>query len=129
MWLIVGGVLGALGVTLGAFGAHGLPKWLADHGRSVDEVTVAVSAFETAVRYQMYHALALVVIGALARQAPARWWDVAAALFVVGVLVFSGFLYAWVMTQVKTFALIVPLGGLAMIAGWIALIVAALKSR
>jgi uncharacterized membrane protein YgdD (TMEM256/DUF423 family) len=127
--LIVGGVFGALGVTLGAFGAHGLPDWLAAHGRSEEDVARAVAAFETAVRYQMYHALALLLVGVLARQTSGRLWDVAAALFVVGIVIFSGFLYVWVLTQVKVFAMIVPVGGLAMIAGWITLIFAAIKSR
>jgi uncharacterized membrane protein YgdD (TMEM256/DUF423 family) len=128
-WIIIGGIFGALGVTFGAFGAHALPGWLEAHGRSGEELTKAIASFETAARYQMYHALALVLVGLLARQMPSRLWDVAAVLFIVGVLVFSGMLYAWVLTSVKTFAMIVPLGGLAMIAGWVVLTIAAWKAN
>jgi uncharacterized membrane protein YgdD (TMEM256/DUF423 family) len=59
-WLAAGGILGALGVTLGAFGAHGLDDYLTDTGQAAN--------YETAVRYQMYHALALVLVGVLAER-------------------------------------------------------------
>ncbi|HEX4128397.1 MAG TPA: DUF423 domain-containing protein [Pirellulales bacterium] len=128
IWLLIGSLLAALGVAIGAFGAHALPGWLEARGRSAEDITRALATFETAVRYQMYHALALVLLGLLARQLPDRAWSVAGVLFLVGVAIFSGMLYAWVLTQAKTFAMIVPLGGLAFIAGWLAMAVAAWRA-
>lgn len=80
-----------------------------------------VATWETAAHYHQLHALALIVIGALPSVRGKEW---AARLFFGGVLVFSGSLYVYVLTSMKAFAIITPLGGLAMIAGWVALAVA-----
>ncbi len=100
----------------GAFGAH----WLADRLSPKD-----LDTFEIAVRYQMYHALALVLVGIMATQRSSIWLNIAGAAFLIGVLLFSGLLYALVASGVKVLGAIVPLGGMAMIAGWIALAAAA----
>ncbi len=116
-WLRIGAVLGALGVTLGAFGAHGLKERL-------DEYSLGI--FETAVRYQMYHVFALVGVGLL--EVVGRGGtslNVAGWSFTVGILIFSGTLYALSLTGIKWLGAITPIGGLCLILGWIALAVAA----
>ena len=108
----IGALSGFLAVGLGAFGAHGLKARL-------DAELLAV--FETGVRYQMYHALALFV----AAWACARWPGAAATasgwLFVAGTLIFSGSLYVLSVTGVRWLGAVTPLGGLALLAGWLCL--------
>jgi len=120
-WLFLGAVLGGLSVALGAFGAHGL--------RGL--VTADLLAnFETAARYQMYHALALLavaIVGGDARRA--RPANVAGWLFVVGVIIFSGSLYVMTFTGLRWLGAITPIGGAAMIAGWAALGVSAIRGE
>jgi uncharacterized membrane protein YgdD (TMEM256/DUF423 family) len=116
-WIVLGGLFGGLGVVAGAFGAHGLEKHL-----SPDQL----ETYEVAVRYQMYHALALVLVGLLA-QRPSRMLALAGSMFVLGILIFSGLLYVLVFTGVTKLGMIVPLGGLAFIAGWFSLAAAALR--
>lgn len=109
------GVLGALSallsVVLGAFGAHGLRDTLTPEMQHT---------FETAARYQMYHALALVLLATLPRTRAAA---IAGWLFVGGTVVFSGSLYALGLTGVTALGAITPLGGLCFLGGWIALAV------
>ncbi|HKI55954.1 MAG TPA: DUF423 domain-containing protein [Trueperaceae bacterium] len=102
-----GASLAGLAVVMGAFGVHSLAPLV-----SADRLQV----WETAVRFQMYHALGLLAIGALPR--PAR---LAALLLVVGVIIFSGSLYLLVLTGVAVLGAITPLGGLSMIVGWVLL--------
>jgi uncharacterized membrane protein YgdD (TMEM256/DUF423 family) len=112
-----GALLGALAVILGAFGAHALQARLDAHD---------LATFETAVRYQMYHAFAL--MGAawlLSRGAPQA--ATAAWLFIAGTVIFSGSLYLLVATGQRWLGAITPLGGLAFIAGWLMLALAASK--
>ena len=116
-WIALGAALAGLGVIAGSFGAHGL------EGRLSAE---QLAMFETAVRYQMYHAIALVLTGILAQRGM-RTMALAGWLFLAGILLFSGCLYAWIFSGTKTFALIVPLGGLAFILGWFAIACAALR--
>ena len=113
----IGALLGATSVILGAFGAHALRAHLEPRD---------LETFETAVRYQMYHAIAL--FGAawlLSRQtpyaAPAAW------AFIAGVAIFSGSLYLLVATGQRWLGAVTPVGGLAFIAGWILLALAASK--
>lgn len=84
-----------------------------------------LAVFETGVRYQMYHALALVAAGALARVAPSRAAAWAGGLWVAGVVIFSGTLYALALTGLRWFGAITPVGGVLLLAGWLALAVAA----
>ncbi len=116
-WLIVGAVLAALAVGLGAFGAHGLEKFIA--GR-VENPTKNVEQWVTASRYQMYHSIGIllvaIVVTVFGRN---RASDVANGLFVLGIVLFSGCLYVLALTDLKILGAIVPFGGLAMIAGWL----------
>ncbi len=105
----------AIGVALGAFGAHGLRN-------SLDPEHLAV--FETAVRYQMYHAFGVMLTGILAfLPIPARPGSVIAAgwTFLAGTILFSGSLYALALTGIRWIGFITPFGGVCFIAGWILL--------
>ena len=104
----LGSINGAIAVVAGAFAAHGLR----DH---IDPK--ALEVFETAARYQMYHALAMILTGV----AGAR---VAGFLFQIGIVLFSGSLYALALTDVKALGIVTPFGGLAFIAGWVGLALA-----
>jgi uncharacterized membrane protein YgdD (TMEM256/DUF423 family) len=109
-FLFIGSVLGFLGVALGAFGAHGLKSRV-----SVDMLAV----FETGARYHMYHAFAvLIVAAAIGHFGSARLLVLAGWLFVGGVILFSGSLYALALTSVTTLGAITPIGGLLFLAGW-----------
>lgn len=116
-WIVLGALLAGMSVALGAFGAHGL--------RGL--VTADLLAnYETAARYQMYHALALLAVAFLSAQArAARAANLAGWLFVVGVAIFSGSLYVMTFTGLRWLGAITPIGGAAMIGGWVSLAVAA----
>ncbi len=111
----LGAVSAALAVAAGAFAAHGLQQRLAPGPLDV---------FQTAARYQMYHALALLLVACVAGRWPARWVRVAGWLFVVGTLLFSGSLYALALTGARWLGALTPLGGVAFLAGWAALALA-----
>lgn len=115
-FMFVGALMGGVGVGLGAFGAHALKSRL-----SSDMLAV----FETGVRYQMYHALALLAVGVLLTRAEGRAVVVAGWSFTTGILLFSGSLYALALTGVTTLGAITPLGGVAFLIGWLALAIAA----
>lgn len=112
--VLAGGALAmALAVALGAFGAHGLRARV-----SADMLAV----WQTAVRYHAWHGLALVVVGLLLTREPAaRGLVPAAACFGVGIVLFSGSLYALVLVQAHGLGALTPLGGVAFIAGWLVL--------
>lgn len=120
IFLLLGALFAAVGVAAGAFGAHALSGRLAPR---------MLEVYETAVRYQMYHALALLAVAWLATLSPGRAPRVAGWAFVAGILLFSGSLYALVFSGVRAFGVITPLGGVAFIIGWIALGVAAVPRR
>ncbi|WP_254512693.1 DUF423 domain-containing protein [Anatilimnocola floriformis] len=119
--LMVGALLGALSVTLGAFGAHGMPDYLKSQGRDESLVQKRLGDWEVASRYLMYHALAVVGCGLLAQSRPSRSLNIACWFFILGTLVFSGFLYTLVLTEKRVLGAIVPFGGVQMIIGWLAL--------
>ncbi|GMV98580.1 MAG: membrane protein [Phycisphaerae bacterium] len=118
-WLLIGAVNGFLAVAAGAFGAHGLKS------RVSAELLVV---FETAARYQMYHALALLAVGRAAAQGPS--WAAAAAgwCFLVGVVLFCGSLYVMTFTGARWLGAITPFGGTAMLIGWALLAAAAWRT-
>jgi uncharacterized membrane protein YgdD (TMEM256/DUF423 family) len=118
-WFAVGAFTGALGVALGAFGAHGL------RGRISVEM---LAVFETGVRYQMIHALALLAVGWASTRGPAGWIAAAGWSFASGTLVFCGTLYGLALGGPRFLGAITPLGGLALILGWLALATASLRS-
>jgi len=111
--IALGAVLGALAVAIGAFGAHGL------QGRVTPEL---LAVFEVGVRYQMFHALALILLGLFAGREASSTLPVgvapAAVLFLFGVVVFSGSLYLLVLTGARWLGAVTPLGGVAFIVGW-----------
>lgn len=111
----MGVALAGLGVALGAFGAHGLRARV-----SPDLLAV----FETGVRYQMYHALALIGISLAWTRWSGAHLTAAGYLFVAGVVLFSGSLYLLTLTSVRGWGAVTPLGGVAFLAGWIALLLA-----
>lgn len=114
--LLVGTLLAATGVALGAFGAHALKTRL-------DDAMLAV--WQTAVLYHLVHAVGIVAIALAARALPGSAW--AGWLLVAGVLLFSGSLYVLALTGVRAFGAVTPLGGVAFIAGWLVLAGAAWK--
>jgi uncharacterized membrane protein YgdD (TMEM256/DUF423 family) len=117
-WLFTAGLAGAAGVILGAFAAHGL------NGR-LDPADLQI--FDTGARYHLIHALALGLAALAMRGAARRLARIAAALFLTGILLFSGSLYLLAVTEVRALGFITPAGGLAFILGWIALALAGLK--
>ena len=115
-FLFIGALLGGCGVALGAFGAHGLRDRLAPE---------MLAVFETGVRYHMYHALALLALSAAMPRYEGRLPVVAGWCFTVGILIFSGSLYALALSGVTMLGAVTPIGGVAFLAGWVALAVAA----
>ena len=114
--MLIGAVAAFLAVAFGAFGAHGLRERISPE---------MLAVFETGARYQMYHALAiLIVAGTMARM---DGWLIKTAgwLFTAGIVLFSGSLYLLALTGVTVLGAITPLGGLAFLAGWACLIIAA----
>ena len=115
-FVLIGAAAAFLAVALGAFGAHALRARL-----SPDMLAV----FETAVRYQMYHAIAIILVGLLAARLDGGWIRAAGWCFGAGIALFSGSLYVLATSGITLFGAITPLGGVAFLAGWAALIVAA----
>jgi len=118
VFLIVAAILGGTGVMLGAFASHGLKSKLSES---------LLSAFETGVTYQFYHALALFALALWLKQSPSVWFVASGYLWLAGVVLFSGSLYALALTGVKWFGPITPIGGVLFIAGWVCLLVGAMK--
>jgi uncharacterized membrane protein YgdD (TMEM256/DUF423 family) len=116
-FLFVGSLAGFLAVAFGAFGAHAL------RGRLSPEM---LAAFESGVRYQMYHALGIIAVGLMLGRMGGWLFATAGWLFTAGIVLFSGSLYVLALTGITTFGAITPLGGLAFLAGWACLIVAAM---
>ena len=128
--LTTGALLAAAGVALGAFGAHGLEGRIEAWGYA-HEMTQRVAWFDTGVRYHLLHALGLVLAAMLSEQPRSpRSARVAAIAFVVGILLFSGSLYAMTMAPPSWSKLgaVVPIGGLSFIVGWMAMAYAGWRS-
>jgi uncharacterized membrane protein YgdD (TMEM256/DUF423 family) len=114
-FLLLGSLAGAIGVALGAFGAHGL------RGRLSPDM---LAVFETGVRYHMYHALALVIVAVMLTRWDGWMFHAAGWSFAIGILLFSGSLYLLALTGIRTLGMITPLGGVAFILGWAFLAIA-----
>lgn len=120
IFFAVGAVSAFVAVAAGAFGAHSLKNSLSQ------EMLVI---FETAARYQMYHAFALIATAWALSRFPSQVVTTAGWLFVVGTILFSGSLYALSLTETRWLGAITPLGGLAFLAGWLCLAFAALRAN
>jgi uncharacterized membrane protein YgdD (TMEM256/DUF423 family) len=119
-WIVLGSLSACLAVAAGAFGAHALKGSFGPE---------ALVTWETAARYQMYHALAMLAVGLAAQALRTTSLRVAGLLFLVGSLVFSGSLYALVLTGERWLGAITPIGGLALMAGWLAFAWAVIRGR
>ncbi len=113
LFFLVGSISALIAVVLGAFGAHGLK------GRLTPEM---LNAFEVGVRYQMYHALALLAAAWALSRWPRAEVTVAGWLFVAGTIIFSGSLYLLSLTGVRWIGAITPIGGMAFLLGWLSLV-------
>ena len=120
VFLAIAAILGGLSVAGGAFASHALQNQLSAR---------AIEVFGTAVRYQMYHALALLAVATLLGifKEGNVWLTAAGWLFIVGIVLFSGSLYLISLAGIKTFGPITPLGGVMFIAGWVCLVIAAFR--
>lgn len=112
-FILAGVVSGFLGVSLGAFGAHALKDFLAASQRA--------DTFETAVKYMFYHGLALILTGVLQKEFPVAAINNAGWAFLIGIIIFSGSLFLLCATGIKILGAITPIGGVAMIVGWVLL--------
>lgn len=115
--LLVGALAGFIGVAFGAFGAHALRSRL-----SPDMLAV----FETGVRYQMYHAFAVLIVALAATHVDGWMLRAAGWAFTAGIVIFSGSLYALALTGISALGVITPLGGLAFLVGWALLVAVAI---
>lgn len=126
-YLIAAALFGASGVALGAFGAHGL--------RNVTSDEKILHGYQTAVQYQLYHAIVLLALGILYERIPVKLIRWAARCFISGILLFSGSLYLLTLLKVqgssvvKIIGPLTPLGGVFLIAGWLFLLAAVMKKR
>ncbi len=119
-FIIFAAFFGGLGVALGAFGAHALRDRL-----SADMLAI----FETGVRYQVYHALALFgVVLVSSRWPQSSLPAVAGWLFITGIVIFSGSLYILTLSGARWWGAITPIGGVALLAGWVCLLIAAVRN-
>ena len=116
LWLCLGAAFGGLGVAIGAAGAHTL------EGRIDSD---ALDTLETAVRFQMYHGIALVGFGAVARVWQSGIVILAAVLIAIGTVIFCGSLYVIALLDIGVFGAVAPVGGLSLMAGWATLAVGA----
>ncbi|MCO6056299.1 DUF423 domain-containing protein [Pseudomonas sp. MOB-449] len=119
LFLLLSAFAGFTGVALGAFAAHGLKSKLTPEYLSV---------FQTGTHYQLIHALALFGVALLALHAPGRLVNLAGGFFALGILLFSGSLYLLTLTGMGKLGIITPFGGLAFLAGWLCLGMAAWSS-
>ena len=103
-------LFGFLGVALGAFAAHGLKTQL--------DANLLVT-FETGVRYQMYHAFALIAVAMAYTKWPTKGLIISGWMFIVGIILFSGSLYVLSLSGIRSLGMITPFGGLAFLAGWL----------
>ena len=122
VFLLVAAISGGLSVAAGAFASHALKEQLSERSLSI---------FETGARYQMYHAITLLLVALLLsrEEFPPATLIAAGWAFIAGIAIFSGSLYGLSLTGIKVLGAITPLGGAAFIAGWGCLAIAALNSK
>ena len=120
LWIVLGAIFGLMSVVAGALGTHALTAYL-----NAD----ALDTFQTAVRFQMYHALALLATGLLSDRWKSGLISLAGALFATGVVLFSGSLYILAFTGIGVLGAVAPVGGVILIAGWTTLIIGAIRRK
>lgn len=118
LFIILGALNGFIAVALGAFGAHGL------EGKIPDKY---LETWQTAVQYQMFHALGLLVLGLLAGKIDSPLINWSGWLMLIGIILFSGSLFVLSVTQIKVLGAITPLGGVSFLVAWVLMIIAAYK--
>ncbi len=118
VFITIAAIFGGVSVAAGAFGAHALRSKLSERSLEI---------FDTGSRYQMYHALALLLVALLISRNPSPPTALLASgwLFIIGVIIFSGSLYTLTLTNIKSLGAIAPLGGISLMIGWGALALAA----
>jgi len=119
-WFISAAISGFLSVALGAFGAHSLKNILDEYGKSI---------YEKAVLYQMFHTMALFVVGVLQHLAKETSFSIAGWGFLIGIVLFSGSLYLLAITDIKWLGVVTPLGGVAFLFGWFWLVLIFIKGH
>jgi uncharacterized membrane protein YgdD (TMEM256/DUF423 family) len=136
-WIAVGAISAGLAVISGAFAAHLLDKTLAKKyagqtrvvaGEEIPAARKYLADFRTGAEYQMYHALGMLAVGLLAMHGASTAGNVAGWSFLLGTLLFSGSLYALVLTGIAKLGMITPVGGVLFIVGWVALAAAAIRA-
>ncbi|MDX1599513.1 MAG: DUF423 domain-containing protein [Marinobacter sp.] len=119
--LVIGALLALVAVMAGAFGAHGLRDLVSARGLEV---------FQTAVTYQVYHSIALILVAILTgMELHRRLLAVAAGFFLAGILLFSGSLYVLVLTDIRWVGPITPIGGVCFMVGWALVLIAGLRRQ
>lgn len=121
LFLMLGAIFGGLSVAAGAFASHALKAQLSERSQQI---------FETGTKYQMYHALALILVSLLLSHTEQgdTLINIAGYAFIVGIILFSGSLYGLSLSGIKWFGPITPLGGVAFLVGWSCLAISAFKS-
>lgn len=117
---LISSALGFLAVALGAFGAHALKEMLTVNGR--------LDTYDLAVRYHFYHTLALLASGIMMDKFKGSGIKLSALLFLIGIVLFSGSLYALCLVNISKIAAITPIGGVFLIAGWATLFISVFKA-
>ncbi|MFD6441808.1 DUF423 domain-containing protein [Peribacillus sp. NPDC060186] len=118
LFIILGALNGFIAVALGAFGAHGL------EGKIPDKY---LATWQTAVHYQMFHAVGLLVLGLLAGKISSPLINWSGWLMLIGIILFSGSLFVLSVTQIKVLGAITPIGGVSFLVAWVLMIIAAYK--
>jgi uncharacterized membrane protein YgdD (TMEM256/DUF423 family) len=134
-WVANGAILAGLAVVIGAFAAHGLDGFVVEKYGDASPKTVAgfsvpaswkyLEDFKTGAEYQMYHALGMIVVGLLARGEARKSLQAAGWCFLLGIVFFSGSLYALTLTGETKLGMIAPIGGTLFIVGWVLLAIGA----
>lgn len=130
-FLTVAGIFGATGVALGALGAHFLKAKMQAGIITADQL----AGFDTAAKYQLFHSIALLIIFFANKDKNLKWLNVGANLFIIGIILFSGSLYILTtrsltgLESVMFLGPITPLGGIALIGGWVCLVVQSFKLK
>jgi uncharacterized membrane protein YgdD (TMEM256/DUF423 family) len=120
LWLILGAFNAAFAVLAGAYGAHIIGG---------NQLNPTLITMQKAVRYQMYHAFALVIVALLARNIELKMVDISGWLFLIGIILFSGSLYIIVFTGIQWIEFLTPIGGFAFTFGWLGLMYVGFKSK